>query len=96
MTKISFSTLFLGAMNRARNESPIPPTAAATVVVSLSEACDFLPKLDKHRGKDLIPVRARSVSFHNCGVIEFLLEGGGVLTLEGLRHGKRERGKNKV
>lgn len=32
----------------------------------------FPSKLDKHRGKDLIPVRA--VSFHNCGVIEFLLE----------------------
>lgn len=71
-------------MNRARNESPIPPTAAATVVVSLSEACDFLPKLDKHRGKDLIPVRARSVSFHNCGVIEFLLEGRGRINPRGV------------
>lgn len=62
-------------------------------------AISFLIPLDKHRGKDLIPVRARSVSFHNCGVIEFLLWGGeGVYyNPRGLRQeGKRERGNNKA
>lgn len=55
----------------------------------------FPSKLDKHRGKDLIPVRARSVSFHNCGVIEFLPRRRRI-NPRGLRHGKRERGKNKA
>lgn len=51
----------------------------------------FPSNLDKHRGKDLIPVRA--VSFHNCGVIEFLLGRRGRVAS---RVRTWKRGKNKA